>query len=129
MTCFWNGILSSLTIDDFKYIGLENKPNIQEFILILKNKNIKTVNTTWNNESLSNKQIEENMTHIRDFNTRDINNGYYCSSCEPFLFLITQLFSISINHNYNGHIIKYRINKTPRKLVKYRSDTGHFWKE
>ena len=129
MTCFWNGILSSLSIDDFKYIGLVDKPNIQEFIHLLKNKNTKTLNTTWNNESLSNKQIEENMTHIQEFNINNINNGYYCSSCEPFLLLITQLFLIDINHNYNGHIIKYRINETPRKLVKYRSDTGHFWKE
>tara|TARA_B100000925_G_scaffold291209_1_gene278484 strand:+ start:317 stop:706 length:390 start_codon:yes stop_codon:yes gene_type:complete len=129
MTCFWTGIISSLSIDDFAYIGIEHKPSIPDFIKILKNKNIKTNNLDWNKSKLTERQLEENLTHINDFPINTINSGYFCSTCEPFLLLISEIFSINIIHNFNGTIINYTNKKHSRKTVKYKSDTGHFWKD
>lgn len=129
MTCFWTGIMSSLTVDDFNFIDINAKPNIPDFVKILKNKNSKTLNVSWNNSTLTNQQLEENITHITDFPIDSINGGYFCSTCEPFLLLISELFCINITHNFNGSVIEYVNKNNVRKTCKYRSDTGHFWKE
>ena len=40
MTCFWDGIIKSLTIDDFKTIGnFQRKPNAKQFADFLQSKN------------------------------------------------------------------------------------------
>ena len=88
MTCFWSGILSSLNTDDFNYINEPSKPNIKNFIELLKRNNIDTKNVLWQNTKLTPKQLEENKEHIRDFNIENINSGYLCSICDPFLLLI-----------------------------------------
>jgi len=129
MTCFWDGILSSLDNHDLKLIDISEKPPILQFINTLKNKNTKTNHILWNNNQITSKQLIENFTHVKDFSTSNINNGYLCSTFEPFLFLIAQLFSIDIIHNYNGNIIKYTNIEKSRKTVKYKSNTGHFWKD
>jgi len=129
MTCFWDGILSSLDNHDLKLIDISIKPPILQFINTLKNKNTKTNHILWNNNQITSKQLIENFTHVKDFSTSNINNGYLCSTFEPFLFLIAQLFSIDIIHNYNGNIIKYTNIEKSRKTVKYKSNTGHFWKD
>lgn len=129
MTCFWNGIMSALTIEDFTNIHLKNKPNIQQFIEILKNKNIPTTDILWQNNQLTNKEISENKEHISSFDINSINSGYLCSTCDPFLLLIAALFKVNIEHRYNNHMISYR-HKTDggEKYLKFSSDTGHFWK-
>ena len=117
MTCFWEGILSSLDNHDLKLINISTKPPILQFINTLKNKNTKTNHILWNNNQITSKQLIENFTHVKDFSTSNINNGYLCSTFEPFLFLIAQLFSIDIIHNYNGNIIKYTNIEKSRKTV------------
>ena len=96
MTCFWSGILSSLNTDDFNYINEPSKPNIKNFIELLKRNNIDTKNVLWQNTKLTPKQLEENKEHIRDFNIENINSGYLCSICDPFLLLIACIFKVNI---------------------------------
>ena len=102
MTCFWNGILSSLINDDFNKIGVDTKPNIKLFIELLKQKNAPTDNILWQNYKLTPKQIEENMEHIKSFDINTINSGYFCSTCDPFLLLIASVFKVNIEHKYNN---------------------------
>tara|TARA_B100000401_G_C52803978_1_gene720140 strand:- start:98 stop:391 length:294 start_codon:yes stop_codon:yes gene_type:complete len=90
MTCFWDGILNTLTNDDFEKF------------------NKKTRNVIWNNEKFSKKQLDENFTHIKDFDYKSIRNGYDCSTYDPFLILICELFKVNINHDYIGNMIKYK---------------------
>jgi hypothetical protein len=124
MTCFWDGILKRLSNEDFKKFNI-NKPRNKDFVVFLKNHNTKTTNVKWNNEKLTEKQLEENFTHIKDFNINSIGGGYLCSTCEPFLFLVSHLFNVNINHNYCGHVMKYRINDTNR-ILNFKSNKGHF---
>ena len=46
MTCFWDSILSRLSIEDFKLLGHNKKLGREEFIKALKNKNC-MVKTKW----------------------------------------------------------------------------------
>lgn len=124
MTCFWDGILNKLTNYDFKKFNI-NKPRNKEFVYFLKKHNTKTSNIKWNSKMLTHKQLEENFNHIKDFNPNTISRGYLCSTCEPFLFLISYLFDVNIDHNYCGHVMKYRINNSNRILI-FKSNKRHF---
>ena len=124
MTCFWDGILNRLTHEDFKQFNIQ-KPKNKEFVLFLKSRNKQTRNVSWNDESLTKKQLEENFTHVKDFDVNTIKGGYFCSTFEPFLFLVSQLFQVNINHNYCGHMIQYRINEEDR-ILQFTSNKGHF---
>ena len=62
-------------------------------------------------------------------NIDTINDGYLCSTCDPFLLLIAYLFQITINHRYNNHFIIYKSKMdVSKKVLEFRSDHGHFWK-
>ena len=116
MTCFWDGIRNGLNI---------NKSNL-EFILYLKSNNTKDLHIICNDCNLIEKQLDENFQHINEYNENNINNGYDCSSCDPFLILICHIYNININHNYNGFLIKY-INNYDYKTILFQSNSNHFW--
>ena len=103
------------------------KPTIKEFIIFLKNSNLMTKNIIWNGSKLSNMELQENMHAIKTFNINNINNGYGCSTCDPFLLLICELFCVNINHYYLNRIMKYENKKESRKIITFRSNYGHFW--
>lgn len=148
--CFWVGILNKLKKEDLKIEGLssidfQNKSNdgIIKFINLLKNNNVKTENVLWQNQLLTKKELDENYNHVKDFDTSKINNGYDCSSCDPFILLITQLFKFEIEHKYCSNTISYKFEKNTKntedpknplnhsmrsdsKLVFY-SNKSHFW--
>ena len=125
MTCFWDGILHHLTDDDFQRVLKTTKPNNKNFVKILKQNLKHTRSVKWNDTILTNKQCDENYEHIRDFNAETIYGGYLCSTCDPFLLLVCELFNVDINHNFCGNIIRYRINNS-NKILNFRSDRGHF---
>lgn len=124
MTCFWDGILKRLNENDFKKYKVP-KPNNIQFVLFLKKNNCKTSRVKWNNESLTKKQLEENFTHVKDFDSNSIRHGYLCSTFEPFLFLTSQLFQVNIHHNFCGHVMKYTYNNDER-VLKFHSNRSHF---
>lgn len=124
--CFWIGLLSKLSNIDFQYAFKINKPNIDKFINILQENNTNTEFVLWQNELLSSNELKENFIHVKEFNKNTINQGYLCSSCDPFLLLITYLFHIELVHQYCGHSIIYTV-KNPRKTVNYYSNSHHFW--
>ena len=125
MTCFWDGILHHLKDEDFQRVFQINKPTNKNFVKILKSNLRKTKNIIWNGETLTDKQLEENYEHIKDFNADSIHGGYLCSTCEPFLFLVCELFKMNINHNYCGHMMSYKVNNSIRTL-NFKSNSGHF---
>ena len=126
MTCFWDGILKGLSNEDFNRVFKTNRPSNRELVKILMENNSKeTKNITWNGESLTNKQIEENYEHIKSFDIKSIRNGYLCSICDPFLILICKLFNVNIYHRYCGHMMKYQV-ANPIKTLNFSSNKGHF---
>lgn len=124
MTCFWDSILKTLDHKDFMPFKTPKMQN-HRFVEFLKHFNIRTQEISWNGELLTKKQLDENFTHIKDFDPNTIRNGYDCSICDPFLFLVCKLFKASIHHTYLGNTMKYE-HPNPKKILHYSSDSGHF---
>ena len=123
MSCFWDSILKKLNKNDLQKYKIHNN---QELVTYLKNNNCSTDNVLCNNQKLSNKQKEENKEHIQCYQTNTISQGYLCSTCDPFIILICEIFKVNINHNYNNIIINYTI-KNSRKTLNFKSNKSHFF--
>lgn len=125
MTCFWNGLLRKLKRKDFENtFNIKRQPKCDEFIILLKFHNVKTIDVKHNGLSLSDKEIDENMLRIK--NIKKINKGYLCSSCDPVLLLVSQLFKVNIHHNFNGAQIKYT-NKNSTREIHFSCNSNHFF--
>jgi hypothetical protein len=73
MTCFWDGLINSLDIKELKYINLNQKPKVIDFIKILKYNNKKTNNITWNDYLLNNIELDENFQSIENYDINSYN--------------------------------------------------------
>ncbi len=125
MTCFWDGILRSLDDNDFQEFTIKKPSNIIQLVNFLKKYNTYTLNVDWNGESLNEIQLHENFISIDEFDLNTINDGYFCSCFDPFLFLISELFMLKIKHSYNATPIIYS-HKLYKKTVNYNSNSYHF---
>jgi len=134
MTCFWNGILDGLNFD----IILNDIPNIlkqnnrinkdpSKLVNYLKENNKITINILVQNQELKEKEKEENYEHIKSFDNHSIHQGYLCSTSDPFLILVCELFEININHLYCGVNIKYTNKNKSRCTIFLGSDRGHLY--
>lgn len=129
MSCFWIGLLNGIKIDDYSIIKYNNiglKPHPAEFVQLLKNINVITPNILWNDEELIRNQLDENFQAINQLDINSINNGYLCSTFEPFLFLICELLQITIIHNYINNKIIYKHKTNNRYILKFKSSDSHF---
>ena len=123
MSCFWQGIMRSLTANDMKILKLSNN-NLINLIKTLQNLNTKHIATLWQNEEISKQQKEENFIHIRDYQVNTHNRGYLCGTCDPFLILLSHVLKIDIKHKYMNHEIHYSNNS--KKIYFFKSNRGHF---
>lgn len=125
MTCFWSGLLGCLHQYDFRRIGILRKPSIRNFVTLLKSRNKITENVLWQDTKLTDKFKKECFESVKELNVNSINNGYLCSTCDPFLILVSELFKVNINHRYCNTMIKYKcINAV--KTINVKSNRGHF---
>ena len=127
MSCFWDSLIQSISNED-KTNFFNNNLNPIDFVKYLKQKNTLTLNVTWNNENLTTQFLDENRQAIDLYDTNTIYNGYYCSTCEPFLFLLSELLNIEIQHNYNNNLMVYKHIKNNKYIIKINSDNGHCWR-
>ena len=129
MSCFWDSLIKSITQDDLNTYFDQNNTRINphNLVTILKNVNKKTSNILWNNTILTEKMLEENVEAINSYDINQVQNGYYCSTCDPFLFLLADYLEITIIHNYNNHIMNYSHKNNNRYTIKINSDSGHCW--
>ena len=126
MTCFWNGIIDSLTPQDRDILGLR-RPIYRELIPLLKTKNKKLSTVKWNNKTFSTKEIEEHYMHIKDYDIQSARRGYLCSICDPFLALISVLLEVRIVHHYLEKRMIYEPQTAKLRGEKiFSSDRGHF---
>jgi len=63
---------------------------------------------------------------VEGYNPKHINNGYNCSICDPFLFLVAEIFKVNITHKYLNTIVHYCHIKKPERTLYFTSNTGHF---
>lgn len=129
MSCFWNSLIATINETDkkekFNTLNLSLTPH--NLVVILKQINQKTDNVLWNNQELSEKQKNENKEAIENYDEKTTNDGYYCSTFEPFLFLLVEYLNITIIHDYNKSIINYSHKKQNKYTIKLYSDLGHCW--
>lgn len=129
MSCFWDSLIKSVKNEDLDiYFDNKNfKINPHNFVTILKNINKHTTNILWNNTLLSKQMLEENVEAINNYDINQVQNGYYCSTCDPFLFLLSKYLNIIIIHNYNNNIMTYSPQINSRYTIKISSDNRHCW--
>jgi hypothetical protein len=129
MTCFWDGILKRISFNKINNVlDAKKRCNVQQFINLLKKNARKTTNVKWQGNKLSEKELVENLEHIKTFDVSTIRHGYDCSGCDPFLLLICELFKVNIIHTYCKHKIKYEyISNEKINTIRFQSNRGHFW--
>jgi len=127
MSCFWDTLLNRIKKEDIQTILSLHNPAPKDFVTALKNKNISTENVLYGGIELSKQMKEENIEHIKEYDSNTITNGYLCSTCDPFLLLITELFQIEINHHYNKTLINYQHKINNKYTIKIQSNKGHMW--
>ena len=125
MTCFWDGIMKSLTQSDFNFIKEKKTDNI-DFIKMLKKRCQLTTNVLWQGKPLREQEITEHIKAITEYDINEISNGHLTSVCDSFLLLICELFKVNIIHRYMNIEIKYTNKKQSRKTIHYSSNNGHF---
>ena len=133
MTCFWDGILSKLTLNQInEVLGKKDETLLvvtqKSFIKLLKTNVTYFIDVRWNNTKISDKLTIELVEWILDYNEENITQGHDCSICDPFLILICQLFKVNIQHTYNGVVVNYRnVRNHEGTILNFSSDSGHFW--
>ena len=127
MSCFWDTLLSKINKDDIQNILSLNTQTPNEFSETLKKHNIPTDNVLWMDEDISSQMKKENIEHIKEYNSSTIQGGYLCSTCDPFLLLITELFQIKIIHHYNKVVINYQQKIDNKYTITIHNDKGHMW--
>jgi len=126
MSCFWDSIYSQLILEDYNFIG-ENKPtNIEGLVHLMKKRNKRIDNVTWQKTYLSHYEKNEHNTAINVYNVGGIRNGHLTSVCDSFLLLVCELFNVSIEHKFMGAKLFYDNTKKSRKCLKFSSNSGHF---
>jgi len=130
MSCFWDSIREKISIEEFKFYlnyNNNNKPNARIFSELLKNNNRKTINIHWNNIVPTIKQLHENFEAVNCYDINTVNEGYFTSTFEPFLFLVAEIFEVTIEHCYNGYNQIYENKKKSKAIWRFGSNTGHFY--
>ena len=122
MSCFWDSLFKKINKNDLQKHKIHNNNDLVTF---LKDKNCKTDTVLWKNETLSEKQKEENKEHVQSYQTNTISKGYLCSTCDPFLLLLCELFEITIQNNYNGTQIIYSHQTTNKYTIHLTNNSGH----
>lgn len=121
MTCVWQAILAGMSANMFE---CQKKPDPLTFVRALKLGNRKTRGMRVNGHLLRERELHENFEAVRDFQERSIHSGYYCSTSDPFLLLIADLYKLNIVHKYMQVTISYTNPEACRQIV-VQSDAGH----
>jgi hypothetical protein len=122
MSCFWDSLVQKLGKEDMQQNNIQNP---QQLVDYLKKNNSTTDNVLWNNERLSQKQKLENKEHIINYDKNTISQGYLCSTCDPFLLLLCELFQITIQNNFNGNQMTYTHQTTNNYEIHISNNSSH----
>jgi len=126
MTCVPDSLIRKLNTNEFQVIGLNRKPDAQDFIQALQEYNTKTENVTCQGVELKEQELKENMESIENIDLNRLNKGYLCSSCDPLLLLYCELFNVSIDLNFNGTNVNYHNTKESKRTIRFSNSSSHF---
>jgi hypothetical protein len=125
MSCFWDALIQRL--NEIHVIPPGTNPH--GLSMFLKDKNVKTVGVKWQGSHVSEQQMAENFHHVKDYNVKTIGNGYDCSTCDPFLLLVSEVFKVNIHHIYLNTPIHYNRACTccEYPTLRFASSSCHFY--
>ena len=136
MTCFWEGILNLLDLEELNYVFQTNhklKPSPKDFVKLLKRKNTLVTHIKHNNNNISENEARENFERINEIDIKQIGDGYLCSTFEPVLFLISYLFQYEIKYIFDcpfyehlGVINTIYTCQNSKGELKFKSNSKHF---
>lgn len=106
MSCVYDSLIKKLKL---------KKTNPTSLVEYLKENNTETIDTTWNGNFLTEQEMKDNKERIS--NIKGTNKGYDCSTCDPLLLLVCQIYDVSIYHNFNGTEISYENSKISEKTL------------
>ncbi len=129
MSCFWDGLSSAIYEILPTHIKIKGTFTNKDLFNFIKKHNQLTPDVTVNNKHLTHQQMRENFTAIKNLSIETLPTGYWCSTFDPVLILLSQLFNITIEHVYlNTKIIYQNTKSTSGRTIYVASDYGHFWK-
>jgi hypothetical protein len=76
---------------------------------------------------LHDQQLRENMEWVQCHDANTIYNGYFCSTADPYLLLLSYLTSTKITHVYCSTTITYTPPTSIRYTMHFASNSGHIW--
>ena len=117
MSCFWDGLC--------RKVPELRKFNASNVIAVLKEHNMLCTHVAVNGKKLSEQQQKENHEWIKNYDAGQYNNGHLTAGEDPFLALVSQAFSVNIQHNYAGHVFKFE-NPRATSTLTFQSSTSHF---
>ena len=121
MTCVFDSIINALRLNI----------NSRIFVSVLKTNNKRTTNVLWNGTALTPQQMDENYERIDNLNIDAIGSGYDCSTFDPVLFLVCELYTVDIKHTFIDTAITYKYKNSDtlicNRQLNFNSDRGHFW--
>ena len=129
MSCFWDGLINSISTKEFKKHNFTKVPKVIHFIQFLMQNNKLVDSVTWNDEYISEQCQQENYDWINNYKLHQYHNGTECSTCNPFIILFCDIFEVSVLHKYICSIIKYTNIKKSIRTIHFVSNSGHFWIE
>lgn len=121
MTCVWQALLAGMPADVFE---CGRKPTPLLFVKALKLANRATSSVRINGALLRPSELRENEEAVKAFKEDTIHSGYFCSACDPFLILVSDVYRVNITHRFLGSSIEYRTPGATRHIV-VQSDSGH----
>lgn len=134
MSCVWDGIRDAIRHDygscpdvDLRHVlsyrlKSAHLPNF--FVL----NNQKCDEVTVNGEDITEQFKLECRTTIESLTNYPIHSGYLCSTCDPLLMLVCQIFKVEIRHtHFNGTTTVYSHKDKGRCIYHFESNRTHFW--
>lgn len=134
MTCFWNGILSLLDLNELNSVlnrTWRQNPHPKKFIKALKKYNVPVSTIKHNGNILRESEVRDNFKTIKSLDPNQCGEGYLCSGCEPVFFLICYLFNYDIEHmirdGLNNDVFIQYTHPSSKGKLKFGSSTRHFY--
>lgn len=96
-----------------------------QFVQDIQRRNTHTTDVTWNDEKPTKQQLDENFQSINEFDSASVHNGYHCSTFDPFIFIVCQLYQCDIIHDFYGNQLAYKNVVVSHKTIRLVSDQSH----
>lgn len=125
MTCFWDALLNKLRDEDLRNLLRGGPRTPRNLVLALKRENRQTTTVRWQGQALSPQQLTENVEWVQTHDVNTIQNGYDCSTADPYLLLVSWLLRVRIHHRYLRSDIVYAPDGPARYQIHLSSNRGH----